>query len=263
MIEMRTIFICFLLAFSTSTYAESRQISLVINAHGAKTSRTFTLPPSLSVFAPGDLSQAYSYRDDGNDPKGIENIFASSRLPAYNHTSTKLVWHRYTIDENAKIPEVVLTPLNFDKDLSEGESAVTRELKYLKENIENRPQHWAFDTGAASILFIRRLDGVERIVGHRAVKKFLDGYNVPQAGFTEEDAPIILLVPKENKVKVLAQTSLSEVVKLVELAFAETSGLNVKILLATCNEEGLPSENEVVLSTVASRSIAISTLFPK
>ena len=256
------LFAWFLIACLAHASAEPRKTYFVVNGHGTKTSKEFALPASVSVYTPSDLSQAYSYEDDNADPKGIEKIFAAGQLPAYARPLEHVSWQQYTLRLRGKMPDVLLTPLNFDTNLSAEETGVTRELKYLKENISHRPQHWAYDTGADSILFIRRANAVERIVGHRAVKQYMDAYDVPPAKYTEIDAPIILVVPRQNKVKVLGRTSISEVTALLNGVFLKQALAQIGVLLAACNEEASPSDRRIVLSTDAARATPIPSLFP-
>ena len=261
-IDAIAIFAWFLLAWLPQARAEGQQVYFVINAHGAKTMRDFIIPTSVSVYTPADPSRAYSYLDDAADPKGIENIFAAGRLPAYDRASAKDSWQRFTAGHWAKMPDVLLTPLNFDTDLFGSETGTTRELKYLTENMNHRPQHWAYETGADAVLFVRRSSGIERILGHQAVKKFINANSVPAASYVELDAPIILVVPRQNKVKVLGRTSLSEVVELIHMVFATGSAVSIQILMAACNEEATTSSKRIVLATDAARAISISQLFP-
>lgn len=253
---------CFFLVSVSPVDAEVRHVYFVINAHGAKATATFVLPTAVSVYTPADLSLAYSYEDDAADPKGIENIFAAGRLPAFDKSSAIGGWRQYAAGNAAKVPDVVLTPLNFDKDLSGGETGVTRELKYLKENMGSKPQHWAYETGADSVLLVRRSNRVERIVGHQAVKQYMDAYNIPADKYVELNAPIVLFVPKHNKVKVLGWTSLSEVVTQLNDAFVNDLRSRIRVLMAACNEEGTPSTKRIVLSTNAATAKPIAEHFP-
>ncbi len=249
--------------WATSAMADDRQLFLVVNAHGAKTSKKFVLPSSVRVYTPGVLADAYSFKDDEADPKGIENIFAAGRLPAFDRASVKSSWKLHEKAHVAEMPDVVLAPLNFDTDLSASETAATRELKYLKENMNHKPRHWAYDTGDDAMLLIRKSRGVETIVGHQAVKQFVDGYDASSAEVTGLGVPIVLVVPRQNKIKVLSRTSLGEVTELLEREFAARSAAGVHVLMAACNEDGKNGGGLIVLSTDPKKSTAISDLYPR
>ncbi len=175
----------------------------------------------------------------------------------------KSSWKLHEKAHVAEMPDVVLAPLNFDTDLSASETAATRELKYLKENMNHKLRHWAYDTGDDAMLLIRKSRGVETIVGHQAVKQFVDGYDASSAEVTGLGVPIVLVVPRQNKIKVLSRTSLGEVTELLEREFAARSAAGVHVLMAACNEDGKNGGRLIVLSTDPKKSTAISDLYPR
>lgn len=236
--------------------AETKPLYFVVNAHGRQTARDFVLPARLSVFTPADLASSYAYSDDNRDPKGIERIFASGRLPAFEVMTSMAGWRRYA---SGAVRDVELAPLNFSTDLEPGETGVTRELQYLKQRMNGNRDHWAFDTGADSVLVVKRAAGAERIVGHAAIKAFMDAYSVPAASYVAVDAPVVLFVPKENKVKVLARTSLREVALLLDETFARAAP--IRLLMAACNDDGT-NPAEIILSTATDRATPIAQVFP-
>lgn len=257
------------LIYLTSAKAEVQQLYFIINAHGGKTSNEFVIPSSVNVYTPTDLAIAYSYRDDGADlkgkftGKGIENIFAAGQLPGYSQTSSKGHWKRYSAGRSVKMPEVKLAPLNF---VAHGTAGVVQELKYLSSNMASRTDHWSYDTGDDSVLFVRKNKGIEKIIGHEAIKRYIKEYVKTLnngALYDKTEAPIILVVSKENKVKVLAQTSLSEVASLLNNHFAKPSESRINILLAACNIGETQPQTHIVLSTKAKKATSISDLLPK
>ena len=240
------------------------ELAFVINAHGAQTTRTFNIgvvASALALYTPEDLQNSYLYQDDGRDPRGIERIFRSGKLPAHAGSPANGKWQRYPRPDSGDVPDVDLTPLNFDKNLFPGETGTTRELGYFAENVSSKPGHWAYDSGDDALLFVKRAGKIEAVKSQVAIKSYMQSYDRRPGGYDADNAPMFLFAPRYSKVKVLGKTTLAEVSAKLQEAFSDGGRNRLRLLMAACNDSSRAGKS-ITLSTDMSKARDISAVYP-
>ncbi len=196
--------------------------AMVINGHGAKTSKTFLLN-GHTVITPESLTTPYvfSVKPDFN----VENSLRSGQLyPVLNGH-----WHRY--QPGVEIPEVLLAPWKENEAQEFSKRLLTDQSLWSK--IDNT-MGLLTQRDPNACLVVRLKSGTKNYTG----KELVDYCEKLKSNSPVNGTPIAFMSPRLGKIKILKPTSLSEILE----AQKQQYGVEI-IMLATCNADGLKSKS--------------------
>lgn len=195
--------------------------AMVINGHGTKTKNTFQLN-GHNLVTPESLEVPYIFSVHPNF--AIENSFRQGQLyPIQNGH-----WQQYQSSQS--IPDVRLDPWQRDEARTFAKRLLTDQS--LWSNIDGQ-QGYLYQRDSRACLLVRNHNGVVALKG----QDLLDYCEKLRTNSPVQGTPIAFISPHLGKVKILKETSLSEVLKAYQNTFGSQS-----FLLATCNAQGIDSK---------------------
>jgi len=241
---------------STSTTTASTPSTtpkiLVINGHGYKQGINFKLQKNQGIITPGDPENSYGIAFD-NEKRHLEEMTSQNQLwPVIDrNTKTEIKWH-YTSEGN-EVPDVKITPLEDDFDITEFFQ------KVLKGEI-----NWKNLTAQSSLkkLFTSNLDVLKKgalavrhnkeisILEEKELREYLEAYiEDPNKTLTDQGQALFFCYKELGKVKPLvSDVALSDIYKgIAEIEEFKERG--TAIVVATCSPAGEDIKNVFVIDT--------------
>ncbi len=193
-------------------------MNLVINGHGGKTDNFFDVGNNV-LMTPGDLNEPYITSVDSN--YNLEKDFLNGQIKPIEGGE----WNVYAKNSNKGnlVPDVKISPWN------------SNELTFFSQNLLTKPNLWSdvdnkqglyIDRDPNCILVIRSKNNEYKYLKGQQIKDYLQANQ-------KDGTAVFFLAPQVGKIKILNNTSLSEIIGCLKDLNIE----NKNIICATCNNK--------------------------